>query len=158
MGTINKITLLGRLGRDPEMTRTQKGQAVTRFSMATNNIYTDKDGVKHSTPTWHKVVFFGPRAEVAAEYLAKGREVYVEGRVEIRNYTDKAGVEKISYEVIGSDLQLLGGRPTEAKAEQKLAENQGSEVSNDAPPMDEEVAAQASQSVKTQGDDAAESF
>lgn len=109
MASVNKVILLGNLGRDPETRYTTGGDAVTNLSIATSEQWKDKNGEKQERTEWHRVVLFGRQAEVAGEYLKKGRSVYIEGRLQTRKYTDKDGVEKYSTEVVADRMQLIGG-------------------------------------------------
>ena len=109
MASVNKVILLGNLGRDPETRYTTGGDAVCNLSIATSEQWKDKNGEKQERTEWHRVVLFGRQAELAGEYLKKGRSVYVEGRLQTRKYTDKDGVEKYSTEIVGDRMQLLGG-------------------------------------------------
>ena len=110
MASVNKVILIGNLGRDPETRYTTGGDAVTNLRIATTETWKDKSGEKQEKTEWHTVVLFGRQAEVAAEYLKKGRPVYIEGRLQTRKYTDKEGVEKYSTEIVADRMQLLGGR------------------------------------------------
>ncbi len=110
MASVNKVILLGNLGRDPEVRYTTGGDAVANLRIATSEQWKDKSGEKQERTEWHTVVLFGRQAEIAGEYLKKGRSVYIEGRLQTRKYTDKEGVEKYSTEVVGDRMQLLGGR------------------------------------------------
>jgi single-strand DNA-binding protein len=109
MASVNKVILLGNLGRDPETRYTTGGDAVTNLNIATSEQWKDKNGEKQERTEWHRVVLFGRQAEVAGEYLKKGRSVYIEGRLQTRKYTDKDGVEKYSTEVVADRMQLIGG-------------------------------------------------
>ena len=108
MASVNKVILLGNLGRDPETRYTTGGDAVTNLSIATSEQWKDKNGEKQERTEWHRVVLFGRQAEIAGEYLKKGRSVYIEGRLQTRKYTDKDGVEKYSTEIVGDRMQLIG--------------------------------------------------
>ena len=108
MASVNKVILLGNLGRDPETRYTTGGDAVCNLSIATSEQWKDKNGEKQERTEWHRDVLFGRQAEIAGEYLKKGRSVYVEGRLQTRKYTDKDGVEKYSTEIVGDRMQLLG--------------------------------------------------
>jgi single-strand DNA-binding protein len=108
MASVNKVILLGNLGRDPETRYTTGGDAVTNLNIATSEQWKDKNGEKQERTEWHRVVLFGRQAEVAGEYLKKGRSVYIEGRLQTRKYTDKDGVEKYSTEIVADRMQLLG--------------------------------------------------
>ena len=107
---INKVILVGNLGADPEMRHTGGGTAVTTLNLATSESWTDKQsGEKQERTEWHRVKMFGRLAEIAGEYLKKGRQVYIEGSLRTDKYTDKAGVEKYSTDIIASEMQMLGG-------------------------------------------------
>jgi len=108
MASVNKVILLGNLGRDPETRYTTGGDAVTNLNIATSEQWKDKSGEKQERTEWHRVVLFGRQAEVAGEYLKKGRSVYIEGRLQTRKYTDKDGVEKYSTEIVADRMQLIG--------------------------------------------------
>ena len=110
MASVNKVILIGNLGRDPETRYTTSGDAVTNLRIATTETWKDKSGEKQEKTEWHTVVLFGRQAEIAGEYLKKGRPVYIEGRLQTRKYTDKEGVEKYSTEIVGDRMQLLGSR------------------------------------------------
>ena len=109
MASVNKVILLGRLGRDPKTSDAQ-GLTICRLALATTRRYKGRDGEKKEETEWHNVVVFGKTAEVAQQYLVKGSEVYIEGRLHTRKYTDKQGVERYATEVICESLQL-GARP-----------------------------------------------
>jgi single-strand DNA-binding protein len=107
---VNKVILVGTLGADPETRYTAGGGAITKIRIATNESWTDKQtGQKQERTEWHRVVFFGKLAEIAGEYLKKGRQVYVEGALRTDKYTDKEGVERYSTDVIANEMQMLGG-------------------------------------------------
>src|SRR6266511_3498958 len=110
MASVNKVILIGNLGRDPETRYTTNGDAVTNLRIATTETWKDKNGEKQEKTEWHTVVLFGRQAEIAGEYLKKGRSVYIEGRLQTRKYTDKEGVEKYATEIVGDRMQLLGSR------------------------------------------------
>lgn len=109
MASVNRVTLLGRLGRDPKTSDAQ-GLAICRLALATTRRYKGRDGEKKEETEWHNVVVFGKTAEVAQQYLVKGSEVYIEGRLHTRKYTDKQGVERYATEVVCESLQM-GARP-----------------------------------------------
>lgn len=110
MSGVNKVILVGHLGKDPEVRYSPGGSAVANFSLATSEQFKDKDGNKVEKTEWHRVVLFGRQAEIAGEYLRKGRMAYVEGRLQTRKFTDKDGQERYTTEIVGDKLQLLGGR------------------------------------------------
>src|SRR4051812_25511055 len=107
MGSLNKAMIIGRLGKDPEVRYTQGGQAVASFSVATDHKWTNKTGEKQEKTEWHRIKAWGKLAELAGEYLSKGRQVYVEGRIETSEYTDKEGVKKYSTEINAQEIQFL---------------------------------------------------
>lgn len=111
MASVNKVILVGNLGRDPEVRHAPNGTAVCNLSLATTRSWKDKtSGEKVEETEWHRVVFYDRLAEVAGEYLKKGRSVYVEGRLKTRKWTDKEGVERYTTEVVATDMQMLGAR------------------------------------------------
>ena len=105
---INKVILVGNLGNDPEMKYTAGGMAICTLSLATTSVRKDKDGQQIEKTEWHRVKLFGKTAEVAGEYLKKGRQVYIEGRIEYGSY-EKDGVKHYTTDIIGEDMQMLGG-------------------------------------------------
>ncbi|MBW8310943.1 MAG: single-stranded DNA-binding protein [Rhizobium sp.] len=106
---INKVILVGNLGNDPETRYSQSGSAITTISVATSESWKDKNGEQQERTEWHRVKFFGRLAEIAGEYLKKGRQVYIEGSLRTEKYTDKNGVEKYSTDIIADEMQMLGG-------------------------------------------------
>ncbi|BBF66164.1 single-stranded DNA-binding protein [Acidithiobacillus ferridurans] len=110
MAGVNKVILLGHLGRDPEMRYMPDGTAVANMTIATSESYKDRDGNRQERTEWHRVALFGRTAEVAGEYLRKGSQAYIEGRIRTRKWTDKDGQERYSTEIVGDRLQLIGGR------------------------------------------------
>ena len=111
MASVNKVILIGNLGRDPEVRYTPSGAAVCNVSIATTRNWKSKESGERTEETeWHRVVFYDRLAEIAGEYLKKGRPVYVEGRLKTRKWQDKDGVEKFTTEIIAEQMQLLGGR------------------------------------------------
>ncbi len=111
MASINKVILIGNLGRDPETRYAPSGGAICNVSIATTRNWKDRNtGEKREETEWHRVVFFDRLAEIAGEYLKKGRSVYVEGRLKTRKYQDKDGVEKYATEIVGEEMQMLGSR------------------------------------------------
>jgi single-strand DNA-binding protein len=114
---INKVILVGTLGKDPEIRYSQAGAAMTTISVATNESWKDKvTGDKQERTEWHRVKFFGQLAEIASEYLQKGGQVYIEGSLRTEKYTDKNGVEKYSTDIIARDMQMLGPKPETTRA------------------------------------------
>jgi single-strand DNA-binding protein len=110
MASVNKVILVGNLGRDPETRYTTGGDAVTNIRVATTDTWKDKNGEKQEKTEWHTVVFFGRQAEIAGEYLKKGRQVYVEGRLQTRKWQDKEGQDRYTTEIVADRMQMLGSR------------------------------------------------
>jgi single-strand DNA-binding protein len=111
MASVNKVILVGNLGRDPETRFSPDGGAICNFSIATTESWKDKTtGEKKENTEWHRIVMYNRLAEIAGEYLKKGKAVYVEGRLKTRKWTDKDGLEKYTTEVIATEMQMLGGR------------------------------------------------
>jgi single-strand DNA-binding protein len=107
---VNKAILIGNLGKDPELKYTPSGKAVATFSLATTERWTGQDGQKNESTTWHNIVAWGKQAEVIKEYLSKGRQVYIEGRIVNRSYDDKDGNKRYISEVVVQNFQFLGNR------------------------------------------------
>ena len=108
---INKVILVGNLGRDPEMRYTPSGTAVANVTIATTDAWKDKQsGDKQERTEWHRVVFFNRLAEIVGEYLKKGSQVYVEGRLQTRKWQDQGGQDRYTTEIVANDMQMLGGR------------------------------------------------
>lgn len=107
--SLNKVTLIGRLGRDPEVRYMPNGDAVCNFSLATSEKFTDKSGNKAEKTEWHNIIIYRKLAEIAGQYLKKGSQVYLEGKIQSRKYTDKNGVERTAYEIVCYEMKMLGG-------------------------------------------------
>jgi single-strand DNA-binding protein len=107
---VNKVILIGNLGGDPELRSTPGGTSVATFTLATNESWNDKDGTRQERTEWHRVVAWGRLAEICGQYLRKGRQVYIEGRLQTRSWEDKQGNQRKTTEVIARDMQMLGGR------------------------------------------------
>jgi single-strand DNA-binding protein len=108
--SVNRVILVGRLGRDPEMRYTSAGQAVCNFSLATDETYKDRNGERQKRTEWHKIVVWAKQAEIAQQYLKKGALVYVEGRIQSRQWDDKEGQKRTSFEIVCSNFRMLGSR------------------------------------------------
>ena len=109
-GSVNKVILIGRLGRDPEVRYTPSGMPVANFSVATSENWNDKQGQKQERTEWHRIVVWGKLAELCGQYLAKGRQVYLEGRLQTRQWDDRDGKKKFTTEVVAREVTFLGGR------------------------------------------------
>ena len=108
--SVNKVILVGRLGKDPETRYTGAGQAVCNFSMATDETFKDRSGERQKRTEWHKIVVWGKQAEIAQQYLKKGAQIYLEGRIQSREWTDKENQKRTSYEIVASNFRMLGSR------------------------------------------------
>lgn len=134
---INKVILVGNLGRDPEVHTTQSGSVVTQLSLATSRRVKQADGSYGDEVEWHRVICFSKLAEVARDYLAKGRQVYIEGRLRTRKRTDKQNVERYTTEVVCEQLKMLGRKDDAAPAPAPAPAPRSSAQA--AAPMDDEV-------------------
>lgn len=110
MASVNKVILIGNLGRDPEVRYMPSGDAMVNLSLATTDNWRDKSGEKQEKTEWHRVVMFGKVAEIAGEYLKKGSQAYFEGRLQTRKWTDKEGQERYTTEIVADRMQMLGSR------------------------------------------------
>jgi len=107
--SVNKVILVGHLGKDPEVRFTNNGNAVANFSMATSEVWNDRDGKRQERTEWHNIVVWGKQGEHCGQYLAKGRQVYVEGSIRTRSYDDKSGNKRYVTEIVAQRIQFLGG-------------------------------------------------
>lgn len=110
MASVNKVILVGNLGRDPEVRYMPSGDAMANLNIATTDTWKDKGGEKQERTEWHRVVMFGKQAEIAGEYLKKGSQVYIEGRLQTRKWTDKSNIERYTTEIVADRMQMLGSR------------------------------------------------
>lgn len=132
MSSVNKVILIGNVGRDPEVRYTSSGTAICNISLATSSKRKDKSGEYVEDTQWHRVMFFDRLAEIAGEYLKKGKPVYIEGRLKYGKYTDKDGVERNTTDIVAEQMQMLGGR--EQSGDEKPAKgNSYAEARNKAP-------------------------
>lgn len=135
---INKVIIVGNLGNDPEVRYSQSGSAMTTISVATSESWKDKaTGEQKERTEWHRVKFFGKLAEIAGEYLKKGSQVYVEGRLRTDKYTDKNGVERYTTDVFADDMQMLGGKPSENSSKPETPPTRRESNSSDPFPEDD---------------------
>lgn len=130
--SFNKIIIVGNLGRDPETRHTPQGNAVCKFSVATSDRRKGADGQMEETTTWFRVSVWGRQAELAQEYLTKGRQVYVEGRLRLEEYTDREGNKRISPEVTATDIQFIGQRPEGAEGADRRSMTAGASAATQA--------------------------
>src|SRR5687768_11699349 len=125
MASVNKVILIGNLGRDPETRYMPDGGAITNISVATTDKWKDKNGELQEKTEWHRVAFFGKLAEIAGEYLKKGSQVYVEGRLQTRKWQDKDGVDKYTTEIVADRMQMLGSRQGMGGGDRERASGSG---------------------------------
>lgn len=133
MASVNKAILIGNLGKDPDVRYSPDGSAITNITLATTETWKDKSGEKQEKTEWHRVAFFGKLAEIAGEYLKKGSQVYVEGRIQTRKWQDKDGQDRYTTEIVADKMQMLGSRtnsfevtdtPSESRPQQRPAQQQ----------------------------------
>jgi single-strand DNA-binding protein len=134
---MNKVILIGNLGANPEMRFTQGGQAVANLRIATSERWTDRNGQKQETTEWHRVVVFGKQAEIAGQYLTKGRQVCIEGRIQTRQWQDQQGQKRFTTEVVAQRVEFVGGRGGQGAGAGFPADDMGATV----PPADEGIPA-----------------
>lgn len=120
--SVNKVILVGRLGKDPEVRYMPNGDAVANFSIATSEQWKDKAGAKQEKTEWHNITMYRRLAEIAGDYLKKGQEVYIEGKIQSRKYTGKDDVERTAYEIIASEMKMIGGKGDNSNHEQSKPE------------------------------------
>ena len=141
--SVNKVILVGHLGKDPDVRFTNTGSAVANLSLATSEVWNDRDGKRQERTEWHNIVVWGKQAESCGQYLAKGRQVYVEGSIRTRSYDDKSGTKRYITEVVAQRIQFLGGGGGTRLAQQ-MDSSQGDDVgmSNPGsaqPPSDDDI-------------------
>lgn len=134
MASVNKVILIGNLGKDPEVRYMPSGEAIANISVATTDSWKDKSGEKQEKTEWHRVSFFGKLAEIVGEYLKKGSQVYVEGRLQTRKWQDKEGQDKYTTEIVADRMQMLGGRSGAGGGESMATERASSASSSTAKP------------------------
>jgi single-strand DNA-binding protein len=135
--SVNKVILVGRLGRDPETRYTGGGQAVANFSVATDETYKDRNGEKQKRTEWHKIVAWGPKAEFAQKYLKKGNLIYIEGSIRSSEWQDKEGQKRTKTEIIASDFRFIGGKADAAAAGAGGGRSGGDDVESHAAPVED---------------------
>ena len=134
MASVNKVILIGNLGKDPETRYTADGAAITNASVATTHKWKGSDGQKKEETEWHRIVFFGKLAEIAGEYLRKGKPVYIEGRLKTRKWADKDGLEKYSTEIVAESMQFLGSKDEGGGEREERPARKASSVSSEPKP------------------------
>lgn len=119
MASINKVILIGHLGKDPETRHMKNGDAVTNITLATSETWKDKNGEKQEKTEWHRIIFYRKLAEIAGQYLQKGSNIYLEGRLDTKKYTDKNGIEKYVTYIIASDFKMLDKKQSDSQPKQQ---------------------------------------
>ncbi len=142
MAGVNKVILVGRLGADPEIRYTPSGAAVANFTLATSENWKDKDGNKQEKTEWHKIVVFSKLAEICGQYLNKGKQIYIEGRIQTRQWEDRDGNKKYTTEIVANQMQMLGspGQNQNQNQNQSAPANAGNAPragENDPPELDD---------------------
>lgn len=135
MASLNKVMLIGSLGRDPEIRYMPNGDAACNLSVATSESWKDKSGEKQERTEWHRISMFGKLAEIAGQYLSKGSSVYLEGKLQTRKWTDKDGVDKYTTEIIADRMQMLGGK--EQRQDQQQEQRKDPPSRQQRPPSDD---------------------
>ena len=133
MSGVNRVILLGRVGRDPEIRVLEGGKKVANFTIATSETYKDKKGEKQEVTEWHNCVFWGPIVDVIEKHVKKGQQLYIEGKLRTRSYEDKEGVKKYVTEILGNSLQMLGGKSNSEPAQEAHVVSTGEEADDDLP-------------------------
>lgn len=135
MAGVNKVILVGNLGKDPEVRSLENGVKVARFSLATSETYKDKNTSERITQTeWHNVTLWRSLAEIAEKYLTKGSQVYIEGKLQTRSYQDKDGITKYTTEIVGQNLTMLGGKPSDGQSSSPREEYSSNTSTNSSQP------------------------
>ena len=129
---LNKVILIGRLGRDPETRYMPNGEAVCNFSVATSESWKDKNGQRQEATEWHNVTMYRKLAEIAGKYLTKGSQVYLEGKIQSRKYQGKDGIERTAYEIIANEMKILDGNARTPAQKQRPAQEQ-EDIDDDVP-------------------------
>ena len=127
--SLNKVMIIGRLGADPEMKTLSSGNALTTFNVATSENWKDKDGQKQERTEWHRIVVWGKLAEICGKYLAKGREAFIEGKLQTRSWEDQQGQKKYTTEVVATNVQFIGGQAQQSSS--NYSSSNDSSSSND---------------------------
>lgn len=130
MAGINKAILIGNLGRDPEIRYTPSGVAVVNFSIATTENWTNKDGGRETRTEWHRIVAFGKLGEICGQYLSKGKQVYIEGRIQTREWEDRDKNKRYTTEIVAQQMQMLGARGPEDSGGSSMDTQQGPDLSD----------------------------
>ena len=136
-GSVNKVILIGRLGKDPELKYTPSGAPVAKFSLATDEVFKDRAGEQQRRTEWHTIVAWNKLAEICGEYLTKGKQVYIEGSIRSRQWEDQSGNKRTAYEIIAREMKMLGSK---ADSERTLAAAAGAAPTGDGTPSERPAA------------------
>jgi len=139
MASLNKVMLIGKLGKDPEVRFTASGQAVAGFSLATNEKFKSKSGEREERTEWHTITLWGKLAEIAGEYLSKGKMAYIEGRLQTRKWQDKSGNDRYTTEIIGDKLQLLSPKGEASRSSDSAPHSVTSDRMEEPPFQDDDI-------------------
>lgn len=137
--SVNKVMLIGNLGKDPDVRVTANGRAVARFPIATSEVWVDAEGNRQERTEWHNIVVWGKQGETCGQYLAKGRQVFVEGSIRSHSYDDKNGVKRYMTEIIAQRVRFLGGGGGGRVAPESEAPSEMPATTGDAPPFDDDI-------------------
>lgn len=137
--SVNKAILIGNLGKDPEVRFTSTGRAVARFPIATSEVWTDAEGNRQERTEWHNIIVWGKQGETCGQYLAKGRQVFVEGSIRTRNYDDKSGNKRYVTEIVAQRVRFLGGGGGTRIAPEDSGGADDSQGSGMPPPLDDDI-------------------
>jgi single-strand DNA-binding protein len=138
-GSVNKVILIGRLGKDPELKYTAGGAPLARFTLATDENFKDRSGEQQRRTEWHTIVAWGKLAEICGEYLTKGKQVYVEGSIRSRQWEDQSGNKRTSYEIVARQMTMLGSRADSERAAQAAASPEQAEQPAAEPTAEPEI-------------------
>lgn len=139
MAGVNKVILLGNLGKDPEINTLESGVKVARFPLATNEYFKGRDGEMVEKTEWHQVVLWRNRAELAEKYLTKGSQVYIEGRIQTREWEDKEGNKRYTTEIVGLVMNFVGGRPGQASGNETSGGGSAAPPADNTPPEEDDL-------------------
>jgi single-strand DNA-binding protein len=138
MASLNKVMLIGNLGKDPEVRFTASGQAVASFSLATSEKFKGKTGEWEERTEWHNITLWGKLAEIAGEYLSKGKTVYIEGRLQTRKWQDKSGNDRYTTDIVGDKMQMLSAKGERSSSEPSSAPKSGGSNNYEEPPFQDD--------------------
>lgn len=148
-GSINKVILIGRLGKDPEVKYTPSGAPVAKFSLATDEVFKDRTGEQQRRTEWHNIVVWNKLAEICGEYLTKGKQVYIEGSIRSRQWEDQSGNKRTAYEIVARDMKMLGSKGDT----ERVAAAAGTASPSERAPMDRTAAPEPPSDAEITDDD-----